>query len=145
MCMFKGLLTFTKLHIDHCCLTLQHFDHFPKEPHIIRFTLSVSFSSWPPATTNLPSLQISLFWTFHINVIIRKVKENCLFRSFVLYSEFQHVWEVVFVSFLPFIEVYLFHNVALVSAVQQSKSVICTHISPLFQISFPFRSPQSSL
>ena len=29
-------------------------------------------------------------------------------------------------------------------AVQQSESVIRIHISPLFQISFPFRSPQST-
>ena len=31
----------------------------------------------------------------------------------------------------------------LVSAVQQSESAVCIHISPLFWISFPFRSPQS--
>ena len=32
-----------------------------------------------------------------------------------------------------------------VSAVQQSESAICFHISPLFWVSFPFRSPQSFL
>ena len=32
----------------------------------------------------------------------------------------------------------------LVSTVQQSESAIRIHISPLFQISFPFRSPQST-
>ena len=31
----------------------------------------------------------------------------------------------------------------LVSTVQQSESAICVHISPLFWISFSFRSPQS--
>ena len=31
-----------------------------------------------------------------------------------------------------------------VSAVQWSESAICMHISPLFWISFPFRSPQST-
>ena len=32
----------------------------------------------------------------------------------------------------------------LVSAIQQNESAICKHISPLFWISFPFRSPQSN-
>ena len=36
----------------------------------------------------------------------------------------------------------MLYNVVLVSAVQQSESAIYTHISPLFWISFPFRSPQ---
>ena len=29
------------------------------------------------------------------------------------------------------------------SAVEQSESALCIHVSPLFCISFPFRSPQS--
>ena len=37
----------------------------------------------------------------------------------------------------------MLYNVVLVSAVQQSESAICIHISPLFRISFSFRSPQS--
>ena len=38
----------------------------------------------------------------------------------------------------------LLYNVVLVSAIQQSESVTHIHISPLFKISFPFRSPQST-
>ena len=38
--------------------------------------------------------------------------------------------------------VYLLYNVVLVSAVQQSKSAVRIHISPLPWISFPFRSTQ---
>ena len=45
---------------------------------------------------------------------------------------------------LIFIGVQLLYNVVLVSAVQQSESAICIHISPLFWISFPFSSPQST-
>ena len=41
-----------------------------------------------------------------------------------------------------FIGVQLFYNVVLVSTVQQSESAMCIHISPLFWISFPFRSLQ---
>ena len=37
----------------------------------------------------------------------------------------------------------LLYNVMLISTVQQSESAMCIHISPLFRISFPFRSPQS--
>ena len=37
----------------------------------------------------------------------------------------------------------MLYKVALVSTVQQSKSAICAHLSPLFCISFPFRSPPS--
>ena len=46
--------------------------------------------------------------------------------------------------FFSFIGAQLLYNVVLVSPVQQSKSVVCIHIFPLFQISFPFRSPQST-
>ena len=52
-------------------------------------------------------------------------------------------------SFLPtvffkvFIGVQLLYSVVFL-AVQQSESVTCIHISPLFQISFPFRPPQST-
>ena len=42
------------------------------------------------------------------------------------------------------IGVQLLYNVVLVSAVQHSESAICTHISSLFWISIPFRSPQST-
>ena len=45
---------------------------------------------------------------------------------------------------LIFIGVQLLYNVVLISTVQQSESVIRIHISPLFGISFPFRSPQST-
>ena len=37
----------------------------------------------------------------------------------------------------------MLYNVVLVSSVQQSKSAIHTHMSPLVWISFPSRSPQS--
>ena len=40
--------------------------------------------------------------------------------------------------------VQLFYKVILVSTVQQSNSTIGIHISPLFWVSFPFRSPQST-
>ena len=43
---------------------------------------------------------------------------------------------------LIFIGVQWLYNVVLVSAVQQNGSAIHIHISPLFWISFPFRSPQ---
>ena len=39
---------------------------------------------------------------------------------------------------------YLLYNIVLVSAVQQSESAICIHISPLLGISFPSRSPPST-
>ena len=45
---------------------------------------------------------------------------------------------------LIFIEVQLLYNIVSVSAVEQSKSAIPVHISPLFWISFPFKSPQST-
>ena len=35
----------------------------------------------------------------------------------------------------------LLYNVVLVSTVQQNESAICIHLSLLFWISFPFRSP----
>ena len=38
----------------------------------------------------------------------------------------------------------LLFNVMLVSTVQQSESALRIHTSPLFWISFPFRSPQST-
>ena len=50
----------------------------------------------------------------------------------------------LFIYFLLFIGVQLLYNVVLVSTVQQSESAIRINISPLFWISFPFRSPQST-
>ena len=44
--------------------------------------------------------------------------------------------------FKIFIGVWLLYNVAFVSGVQKSESAILKHVSPLFWISFPFRSPQ---
>ena len=38
----------------------------------------------------------------------------------------------------------LFYSAVLVLAVQQTESAVCIHISPLFWISFLFRSPQST-
>ena len=48
-----------------------------------------------------------------------------------------------FFNFLFYIVVQLINNVALVSGVQQSDSVIHTHISILFQVLFPFRLLQN--
>ena len=62
---------------------------------------------------------------------IREVPIQAFFFFFLLF-------------FLFFIGVQLLYNVVLVSAVQQSESAICIHISTLFWISFPFRSPQST-
>ena len=45
---------------------------------------------------------------------------------------------------LIFTGVQLLFNVVLISAVQQSESAIHIHISPLFWISSPFRSAQST-
>ena len=59
------------------------------------------------------------------------------FSSFLLFY-------LIYLFKLIFIGVELFGNVVLVSIVQQSESAICIHIPPLFCISFPFRSPQST-
>ena len=49
---------------------------------------------------------------------------------------FKSVWFSYFIGIL-------FHSVVLVLAVQQTESAVCIHMSPLFWISFLFRSPQS--
>ena len=52
---------------------------------------------------------------------------------------------IIFLSLtLFFTKVQLLYSVMLVSAIQQHYSAICIHISPLFYISFAFRSPQST-
>ena len=45
---------------------------------------------------------------------------------------------------IKFLLLYSCLIVLLVSTEQQGQSAICTHISPLFWISFPFRPPQST-
>ena len=55
---------------------------------------------------------------------------------------FQELSLIFFISKHFFIGVQLLYNVVLISTVQQSESAICIHISSLFWISFPFRSPQ---
>ena len=46
--------------------------------------------------------------------------------------------------FINFIGLQLLYNVVLVSTVQQSELAVCVHITPLFWLSFLFRSPQST-
>ena len=48
----------------------------------------------------------------------------------------------VFILKLIFLQEYNCFTMLFVSAVQQSKSAVCIHISPLLKISFSFRSPQ---
>ena len=57
-------------------------------------------------------------------------------------GEFSFIYLFLFSKI--FIGVQLYYNVVLVSTVQRSESAICIHISPLFWISFPFRSPKST-
>ena len=47
-------------------------------------------------------------------------------------------------SFSIFIGVELFYNVMSISAARQSESTLCLHISPLFWVSFPRGSPEST-
>ena len=49
----------------------------------------------------------------------------------------------VLVCKLIFIRIWLLYNVLIASALHRSESVIHIHISPLFQVVFPFRSPQN--
>ena len=49
-----------------------------------------------------------------------------------------------FFFFLIFITAQLLYNVVLVYAIWQRRSAVQIHISPLFWIYFPFRSPQST-
>ena len=42
------------------------------------------------------------------------------------------------------IGVQLLYSDVFITIVQQSESIICLHITPLFRISFPFRLPQST-
>ena len=60
-------------------------------------------------------------------------------------KEGHYVWLslIFFFQKIFLIGVQLFYNVVLVSTVQRSESAICIHISPLFWISFPFKSSQN--
>ena len=58
------------------------------------------------------------------------------------YLELPRVSSTFFFNFLDFIGMQFIYNVVLVSAVQQSESIIHIHISILFQILFPYRSLQ---
>ena len=52
------------------------------------------------------------------------------------------IYSSVSIFSLIFFGVNLLYSVVFVSALQQSESVVCVHISPLFGISSPFRSPK---
>ena len=56
----------------------------------------------------------------------------------VLFIKKKYIYKYIYIL------AYSSFSVVLVSAVQQTESVIHIHISPLFRISFPFRSPQSA-
>ena len=70
------------------------------------------------------------------------LQQNALMLYLCIYFYFS---EHFYFYFLIFIGVQLLYNVVLVSAVQQSESAICIHISPVFWISFPFRSEHNAI
>ena len=77
-----------------------------------------------------------------IKSIVQSIKIN-------IYSHVLTMNKALFISrkdilFLYFIGVYLLYTAMSVSAIQQKESAINIHKSPLFLISFPFRSPQST-
>ena len=59
-------------------------------------------------------------------------------NSFLIFFLFFLLFKKIFIG------VQLLYNTVLVYNVQQSESAICIHTSPLFWISFSFRSPQST-
>ena len=98
------------------------------------------------------------FWT-HEGCIMRK--DELIVQKGTKYSA-RYSWKDVCLEPLPFsyllhdlgkcfvlffflilVGVYLFYSVVSVSAVQQTEPAVCIHASPLFWISFPFRSPHS--
>ena len=50
----------------------------------------------------------------------------------------------IYIYIYIYIKAYSSFSVVLVSTVQQSESATHIHVSPLFRISFPFRSPQGT-
>ena len=70
----------------------------------------------------------------HITKIVRK---NLFFGFGGFFGLFIYL-------FIYFIGLQLLYNVVLVSTVQQSELAVCVHITPLFWLSFLFRSPQST-
>ena len=105
----------------------------------------------PPSP--LPSPFLSL--TSHLFLGEKKEALSCTYCQSSTRQNLKHTDILLFVRnsvnywahrvFFPliFIGVELLYNVVSVFAVQQSESAIHTHISPLFWISFPFRSPES--
>ena len=95
-----------------------------------------------------------LLKTYKIQEKLKKKKDHVLTSELILWAPFIFKTKNIFFwtffcacidTFfkLIFVGGQLLYNVVLVSAVQQSASAVRIHISPLFWISFPFRSPQS--
>ena len=102
--------------------TLQNGEH----PHHLpskSLEFKIKGTSQPSQVMLLP-LRVTVLIVSH-NQKVHWIPENRIFYFFKL----------------SFIGVQLLYSIVLFSAVQQSESVI--HISSLFQISFPFRSPQN--
>ena len=83
---------------------------------------------------------------FHMFLIFHNLKnafKTYTARRLLMLHFFKNIRDQEFI-FLNFYQSIIDYNVVLVSAVQQSESVIHTHISTLFQILFPYRSLEST-
>lgn len=89
----------------------------------IEDTVKNSWSLWNPRESRTWLFSFLFFCHWLINFILFLKSLNFYFKQFF------GVW--------------LLYNVALDSAGHQSESAVCFHVSPLFWISFPLRSPQS--
>ena len=90
-----------------------------------------------------------IIWTFYFHFIVcmksLRTTAVCLFLflQFFGFFFFTGVYLTIYIYICFFTGVYLTYNVVLVLGVQQSESVIHTHISILFRILFPYRPPQN--
>ena len=109
-------------------------------------TMSKILQIFPKAAL-LILLNISLikYCTQFIQLITNNLKRKINQHKYL--SQVQK--EIIFQSFLhvhlfTYIGIQLYYIVLLVSAIEQSESAVCIHVSSLFWLSFPFSSPQSA-
>ena len=92
---------------------------------------------------HLPKDNFSFTFFYHPAPISKTVFPPSVTKLSLIHIFNLYLLSLYFFHFLSFIEVQLIYNVVIISAVQQSGSVIHVHTSILFQILFPCRPSQN--
>ncbi|CAI9172259.1 unnamed protein product [Rangifer tarandus platyrhynchus] len=130
--------------MDHSTpgLPVHHQLPEPTQTHVHQVSDAIQ-PSHPLSSPSPPALNPSQHQVAFLNESALRIRwPNSWSFSFNISPSDEHSGRISFL--LISIAVELLYDVVLLSAVQQSESSVCIHVSPCCWTSFPFRPPQSA-